>query len=192
MLTNLCYVIVDLFIRENIVSEEQREIYQYGVELVISSLIGLFLILVIGLLSGNFIESVIFYTVFCSTRMFCGGFHAHSHLLCKATFVGAFILVIVIDLVLNNIESFYWFIIYIYCLIIVCAFAPVENSNKTLTTNDVKRCKSISFILMMIWLTVMFLLYIFGSELYHIVALTLFFIANLMLLGKQSEVRKSR
>lgn len=192
MLTNLCYVIVDLFIRENIVSEEQREIYQYGVELVISSLIGLFLILVIGLLSGNFIESVIFYTVFCSTRMFCGGFHAHSHLLCKATFVGAFILVIVIDLVLNNIESFYWFIIYIYCLIIVCAFAPVENSNKTLTTNDVKRCKSISFILMMIWLTVMFLLYIFGSELYHIVALTLFFIANLMLLGKQSEGRKSR
>lgn len=192
MLTNLCYVIVDLFIRENIVSEEQREIYQYGVELVISSLIGLFLILVIGLLSGNFIESVIFYTVFCSTRMFCGGFHAHSHLLCKATFVGAFILVIVIDLVLNNIESFYWFIIYIYCLIIVCAFAPVENSNKTLTTNDVKRCKSISFILMMIWLTVMFLLYIFGSELYHIVALTLFFIANLMLLGKQSEERKSR
>lgn len=120
MLTNLCYVIVDLFIRENIVSEEQREIYQYGVELVISSLIGLFLILVIGLLSGNFIESVIFYTVFCSTRMFCGGFHAHSHLLCKATFVGAFILVIVIDLVLNNIESFYWFIIYIYCLICVC------------------------------------------------------------------------
>lgn len=192
MLTNLCYVIVDLFIRENIVSEEQREIYQYGVELVISSLIGLFLILVIGLLSGNFIESVIFYTVFCSTRMFCGGFHAHSHLLCKATFVGAFILVIVIDLVLNNIESFYWFIIYIYCLIIVCAFAPVENSNKTLTTNDVKRCKSISFILMMIWLTVMFLLYIFGSELYHIVALTLFFIANLMLLGKQSEGTKSR
>ncbi len=192
MLTNLCYVIVDLFIRGNIVSEEQREIYQYGVELVISSLIGLFLILVIGLLSGNFIESVIFYTVFCSTRMFCGGFHAHSHLLCKATFVGAFILVIVIDLVLNNIESFYWFIIYIYCLIIVCAFAPVENSNKTLTTNDVKRCKSISFILMMIWLTVMFLLYIFGSELYHIVALTLFFIANLMLLGKQSEGRKSR
>lgn len=192
MLTNLCYVIVDLFIRENIVSEEQREIYQYGVELVISSLIGLFLILVIGLLSGNFIESVIFYTVFCSTRMFCGGFHAHSHLLCKATFVGAFILVIVIDLVLNNIESFYWFIIYIYCLIIVCAFAPVENSNKTLTTNDVKRCKSISFILMMVWLTVMFLLYIFGSELYHIVALTLFFIANLMLLGKQSEGRKSR
>lgn len=160
--------------------------------MVISSLIGLFLILVIGLLSGNFIESVIFYTVFCSTRMFCGGFHAHSHLLCKATFVGAFILVIVIDLVLNNIESFYWFIIYIYCLIIVCAFAPVENSNKTLTTNDVKRCKSISFILMMIWLTVMFLLYIFGSELYHIVALTLFFIANLMLLGKQSEGRKSR
>lgn len=47
MLTNLCQIIVDFFIAEDIVSEEQREVYQYGVELSVSTLIGLFLVLAI-------------------------------------------------------------------------------------------------------------------------------------------------
>ena len=37
--------------------------------------------------------------------MFCGGFHAHSHLLCKATFIFILLLVLVIDLALHSIES---------------------------------------------------------------------------------------
>lgn len=194
MLTNLCQIIVDFFIREDIVSEEQREVYQYGVELSVSTLIGLFIVLSIGVFSGRFTESVIFYIVFCLTRAFCGGFHAHSHLLCKVTLICVFILVLVIELVLHNIESCYWFVVYLYSLIIVCAFAPVENPNKRLTSNDKKRCKIISIILMVVWLTVMFLFYSFDSELYHIVvvALTLFFVANLMLLGKYSGRRETK
>lgn len=145
MLTNLCQIIVDFFIKEDIVSEEQRDVYQYGVELSISTLIGLFIVLAIGVLSRRFTESVIFYIVFCLTRAFCGGFHAHSHLLCKVTFICILILVLIMDLVLDNIEIYYWFVLYLYSLIIVCAFAPVENPNKELTSYDKKRCKIISW-----------------------------------------------
>ena len=56
MLTNLCQIIVDFFIKEDIVSEEQRDVYQYGVELSISTLIGLFIVLAIGVLNGRFTE----------------------------------------------------------------------------------------------------------------------------------------
>ena len=96
------------------------------------------------------------------------------------------------DLVLNNIESYYWFVLYLYSLISVCAFAPVDNPNKRLTSYDKKRCKIISIILMVVWLVVMILFYSFDSELYHIVALTLFFLANLMMLGKYSERRETK
>lgn len=137
-------------------------------------------------------ESVIFYIVFCLTRAFCGGFHAHSHLLCKLTFTCVIILVLVMNLVLDPIESYYWFVLYLYSLIIVCAFAPVENPNKKLTSYDKKRCKIILIILMVVWLVVMILFYSFGSELYHIVALTLFFVANLMLLGKYNKMRETK
>lgn len=192
MLTNLCQIIVDFFIKEDIVSEEQRDVYQYGVELSISTLIGLFIVLAIGVLNGRFTESVIFYIIFCLTRAFCGGFHAHSHLLCKVTFICILILVLIMDLVLDNIEIYYWFVLYLYSLIIVCAFAPVENPNKKLTSYDKKRCKIILIILMVVWLVVMILFYSFGSELYHIVALTLFFVANLMLLGKYNKMRETK
>lgn len=192
MLTNLCQIIVDFFIKEDIVSEEQRDVYQYGVELSISTLIGLFIVLAIGVLSGRFTESVIFYIVFCLTRAFCGGFHAHSHLLCKVTFICILILVLIMDLVLDNIEIYYWFVLYLYSLIIVCAFAPVENPNKKLTSYDKKRCKITSIILMVVWLVAMILFYSFGSELYHIVTLTLFFVANLMLLGKYNKRRETK
>lgn len=192
MLTNLCQIIVDFFVKEDIVPEEQRDVYQYGVELSISTLIGLFIVLAIGVLNGRFTESVIFYIVFCLTRAFCGRFHAHSHLLCKVTFICILILVLIMDLVLDNIEIYYWFVLYLYSLIIVCAFAPVENPNKKLTSYDKKRCKIILIILMVVWLVVMILFYSFGSELYHIVALTLFFVANLMLLGKYNKMRETK
>lgn len=71
---------------------------------------------------------------------------------------------------MDNIEIYYWFVLYLYSLIIVCAFAPVENPNKELTSYDKKRCKIISIIFMVVWLVVMILFYSFGSELYHIVA----------------------
>lgn len=192
MLTKLSQIIVDFFVKEDVVSEEQREIYQYGIELSVSTLMGLFIVLAIGVLSRRFTESVIFYIVFCLTRAFCGGFHAHSHLLCKLTFTCVIILVLVMNLVLDPIESYYWFVLYLYSLIIVCAFAPVENPNKRLTSYDKKRCKIISIILMVVWLVVMILFYSFGSELYHIVALTLFFVANLMLLGKYNKRRETK
>lgn len=192
MLTNLCQIIVDFFITEDIVSEEQREVYQYGVELSVSTLIGFFLVLAIGAFSGKLAESIIFYIVFCLTRSFCGGFHAHSHLLCKVTFICVLILVLVMDLVLENIESYFWFVLYLYSLINVCVFAPVDNPNKRLTSYEKKRCKIISIILMVVWLVGMILFYSFDSKLYHMVALTLFFVAILMLLGKSKERRKSK
>ena len=106
MLTNLCQIIVDFFVKEDIVPEEQREVYQYGVELSVSTLIGLLIVLAAGAFGGRLIESVIFYIVFCLTRAFCGGFHAHSHLLCKLTFTCVIILVLVMNLVLDPIESY--------------------------------------------------------------------------------------
>ena len=86
MITKLSRIIADFFIRQKIVPDEHREIYEYGFELSISSVIGIILVLAIGLISGKFWESIVFYIVFCFTILFTGGFHAPNHLLCKLTF----------------------------------------------------------------------------------------------------------
>ena len=190
MITKLSHIIADFFIRQKVVPEEQREVYEYGFELCISSVIGILIVLAIGLVSGRFWESVVFYIVFCFTRLFTGGYHAPNHLLCKVTFAGALLAVLAADWLLKEIESYYWFILHFYSLIIVCQFAPIENPNKELSERQKVRCKVISIIAMAVWLAVMFLFRYLNSELDHIVALTLFCIANLMLLGIHKGRRK--
>lgn len=192
IITKLCHIIVDFFIREKIFSEEQRELYQYGFELCLSSMIGIVIVLVIGIISGKLWESAVFYMVFCFTRLFSGGFHAPTYLLCKISFSAVLMSVLVLNWLFCGIEEYYWYTLYLYSLIIVCRFAPVENHNKPLTDREKVRSKIICILEMVIWLAVMLLFKCLNSELYHIVALTLFFVANLMLLGISYERRKKQ
>lgn len=190
IITKFCHIIVNFFIRKNIFPEEQRDIYQYGFELWVSSALGILIVLTIGVISGRFWESVIFYIVFCFTRLFSGGFHAPTYLLCKITFASVLILVLVLDWLLCDIVEYYWYVLYLYSFIIICRFAPVENRNKKLNEHEKARSKVICIVEMMICPLVMLLFNNLNSELYHIVALTLFFVANLMLLGIAYERRK--
>lgn len=192
MIAKFSRIIADFFIRQNVVPEEHREVYEYGFELSISSAIGILIVLAIGLVSGRFWESVVFYIVFCFTRLFTGGFHAPNHLLCKVTFTVTLLLVLAADWLLSGIEDYYWFILHLYSLVIVCQFAPIENPNKELSEHQKVRCKIIAIIEMVIWLVVMLLFRSLGSELDHIVALTLFCVANLMLPGIFCERRKTK
>ena len=192
IITKFCHIIVNFFIRKNIFPEEQREIYQYGFELWVSSAIGILVVLAIGIISGRFWESIIFYIVFCFTRLFSGGFHAPTYLLCKLTFASVLILVLALDWLLCDIVDYYWYVLYLYSFIIICRFAPVENSNKKLTEHEKVRSKVICIVEMMMYPFVMLMLNNLNSELYHIVALTLFSVANLMLLGIFYERRKKQ
>lgn len=192
MITKLSHIIADFFIHEKIFPEDQREVYEYGFELSISSVIGIIIVLAIGLISGRFWESIVFYIVFCFTRLFTGGFHAPSHLLCKVTFAATLLAVLMMNWLLHGIEDYYWFVLHFYSLVIVCQFAPIENPNKELTKRQKVKCKVISIVAMAVWLAVMFLFRSLNSELDHIVALTLFCVSNFMLLGIYKERRRSK
>lgn len=192
IITKICHIIVNFFIRKNIFPEEHREVYQYGFELWVSSAIGILIVLAIGIISGRCLESIIFYIVFCFTRLFSGGFHAPTYLLCKITLAAVLLSVLAFDWLLCGIVEYYWYVLYLYSFIIICRFAPVENSNKRLTEHEKVRSKVICIVELMIWLLVMLLLNSLNSKLYHIVVLTLFSVANLMLLGIVYERRKKQ
>lgn len=190
MITELSHVIADIFIRRKLITEEQREVYEYGLELSIYSLINIMIALTIGLISGKFWESVVFYIVFRFTRLFAGGFHTTNRLIGKIIFAAALLLALIADWLLQGIENYYWFVLHFYSLVIVCQFAPIENPKKQLTKREKVRFKVISIIIMAVWLAVMFLFRSLNSELDHIVALTLFCVSNLMLLDNYHERRE--
>lgn len=105
MIAKLSHIIADFFVQKKVVSEEQREIYEYGFELSISSIIGILIILTIGLISRRFWESIVFYIVFCFTRLFTGGYHAPNHIFCKIIFGGVLLAVLAADWFLKGIYN---------------------------------------------------------------------------------------
>ena len=81
-LTNhiLSYLISSNAIDDN---EETKDYYRYGIEITISSLINILLIIIIGIVSGNALESIVFLACFIPLRQFTGGFHAKTYFLCN-------------------------------------------------------------------------------------------------------------
>lgn len=68
------------FVEHKIITEDMVDIYKYGVEITISSIIGFILILIIGLIFKSLMQALIFYIIFIILRSFTGGYHASSYL----------------------------------------------------------------------------------------------------------------
>ena len=62
--------------------EENKEIYQYGMMLFLTSFLGVASILLISVLVFNIIDGIVFLTVFCGLRMFAGGLHCKTYFSC--------------------------------------------------------------------------------------------------------------
>lgn len=132
MIDKLSNLISSKFVKHNIISEDAKDVYKYGVEISISSLIGFVITLIIGLIFNVLIQTVIFYVVFISLRSMTGGYHAETYLKCNLVFSLVTLFVVIFSkaacemqmpggiltlLFLPSVTSFIW-------------IAPVENINK--------------------------------------------------------------
>lgn len=188
----LSHRIVDRLCSSRIIPNEQKPIYVYGFEIVISSIIGLLLILALSVASDHFIDGVFFYVVFVATRTYTGGYHANSYLKCNVVFSAVFILVLVLSELLIPVYS-----IVIHCMILVIYFAailglaPMENVNKPMSDEEISVNRTKSIMLSIIWCSISLLLYALSLRYSLVIALSLFFIAMLMIIEKFRKEEKS-
>ena len=64
-------------------SNDDKEYYQYGVEITISSFLNIFLILCLGTVLHKINHAIVFLAVFISLRHLTGGFHASTYFKCN-------------------------------------------------------------------------------------------------------------
>lgn len=192
MITNLSRIITDFLISKKIISEEQREIYIYGFELVICSIISLVIVILIASITGMYYECAIYYVVFSITRLFSGGFHANTYLRCKISYIGCLLITLGLFKMMNILQPLYWLMLFIFSSLIIVHFAPVENGNKPLSETEKKRAKNITLTLIILWLVISVILYLIENSIYQMIPLTLLFIAVLMVFGEIKERRKRK
>lgn len=104
----------------------------YGMELIITSVVGLLLLILLSLAFGKPFAWLYFVLGFAPLRTTAGGFHAKTHSACFTITLGMFVVSYVFSYQFLWISLSYLIISFISLLITVL-FSPVEATNKPLT-----------------------------------------------------------
>ncbi len=191
MIHRLSLEIADYLFYRKIISIDKYDIYRYGLEMIVSTLAGVILILLCGLLTNSFVHAVIFYGLFVILRMFTGGYHADSHMVCKLTLCFSFLATNCTYYILaDKFNIIMYALISFFNLVTVIFFSPVECSKKLLSNATKKRNKLISIILYMsLTLVSLFLYYIAYNEMALFSILVTSNVSILMYIGIIKERR---
>jgi Membrane protein putatively involved in post-translational modification of the autoinducing quorum-sensing peptide len=151
MLKKKCYEAATIFSKNDIIQEKFIDVYAYGLELLVASILEASAILIISLIFNTFFASVVFLITFCILRGYAGGYHASNHLKCFFVLLFVYLVFLCVRFTMDN-NTIGWISIGIslISLIVICAFAPVESENKELLTEQRIRNRKISILIVII------------------------------------------
>ena len=179
---------ISLFLcRKNIIAKEETDIYQYGFEAILSTVLGFIITLLIGIVFKMVIMSVIYYGIFVAVRQMTGGYHADSYVKCNITFSLVTFFVLGMTKLIST-SKMYSLSMHLLLLVIavICIwwFAPVENPNKPLTTQQKDRNHKASMIILSVLCIFSSVLYAVKTDFAVLISLTLFSISMLIIIEK--------
>ena len=181
--------ISDLMVQSEIISVEDKDLYEYGLNQSFILLANIFTTILVGWIFNMMIESIIFLLAFVPLRSYAGGYHAKTPLRCYV------LSVIMISITLLLIRMPVWGLLSVVFITttatgVILVFAPVEDINKPLKQTEKKEYKRrINFILA----TLLGLVYLFWSIEHQIsicIMSALVMGAVMVLLGKLTSISR--
>lgn len=119
---------VDFIYKYADIAQQDREVYQYGIELVLMYLINAGTLLLISLPVGHFFDTLALLTGFALIQSFGGGYHAKTHLKCFLWMLAGW----VVSMLILPFYSKLFAVEYISILVglfFIFEFAPVQHKN---------------------------------------------------------------
>jgi accessory gene regulator B len=132
-------------IHTGVIKDKDHDLYFYAFHALISYTCSFATMFVVALLMHRFIESVIFIFFFYSLRIFAGGFHEKSELRCYIVSTIMFISMITVDKIGSpGIQMWTNCVVLVASVIVIFLKAPVESKNKPLSTDEVRKYRKIT------------------------------------------------
>lgn len=174
---------IDVLIHHHIIEEKQKGIYVYGLQVIAYKIVYACILLLCCLgLKRNLWELFLYYGCFMSIRKYSGGYHAKSIQACMILFALTYLyldvfLVLHLKIVpLLNIILALFFVLGIYHL------CPKDCANKRLSKDYKAKYKKLTGYILIIWLSIMILLFCFNYSRLALIILYCFCIIFIMLL----------
>jgi accessory gene regulator B len=191
MLHRLAEDITFYLITNKIIDIEDKEVYIYGLELLISTLFTSISILAIAAFIEEISSAIIFLLIHFILKSYTGGYHAEYYFICYIYSILTFIVLIFLkNRILLTHKPIVGALLLIVSLIIVFIFAPVTNKNNPKTDGEIAKNKKIARKRVTILSLISILGYLIKPELIDIwfmIAVTISSIAYSILRGKFIE-----
>lgn len=193
MIARLSKRIASFFVCNEVIKSEDEEVYEYGLQLLLSTVFNGVIALTLAIISGTVLQCVCYLTVFVLLRKSAGGYHAKTHFGCcciLAVVLSLFIMFI--KFVPNEAYGIVATIAVAFSVVIILMFAPLEHENKPIIDRDKNRLRKISVIYAVLFTLLVFVLFIAKLKMIMIcVALGMFTASSSMLVAVIEKKIKS-
>lgn len=192
MLQKVSYQLSNIIAKHVSADEDTREVYQYALELIITTVIGFAAILFIAGITAGWIHGLVFLLSFSTLRSVAGGYHAETYFKCFMISCGLFVVVICIHSVLLYIEPrILWvFLIALSAGIYIILRAPVKHANQPLNEARIAINRRLAKVFVILELVILCALSCFRYNLMLMVMLSICLVALMMLPSDRKSWRK--
>ena len=139
--------LIEFFVSNDLIKNEDKEIYEYAVNIILSSLIHIATVMIIGLCFNLFIESLVFYFSFIAIRKFAGGYHAKTPVRCYAFSVISSIIVLCLIKLSNSacfIFTYVLIVLELFSVVLILLISPLDTENNPLNSREKKSYKMLA------------------------------------------------
>lgn len=165
MISKLSTNLTERLLSNGAISEEDKDLYIYGLFMLISHLIFFIIACIFGLILGCIIESIIFYIAFQFIRRYAGGYHASTETRCEI-FSTLSILACIVVIRLSKTYDFQTVLLLITILSAVCIFVscPLDTPEKPLSDKEFKYFRKVSWIILFVIIVAIIVSYVFKFQ----------------------------
>lgn len=147
----------DDLVRSNVVNEEDEEIYIYGLNQILVSIISVLSAMIIGVIGGMLFEISVFMISYIPLRSFAGGYHAKTPTRCYLVSV-IMLIAVLLSMKYLILPDWLYYTILLMAILVIFVFSPVEAMNKPLNKAEHKVYKRITICIASAEVTVSLLL----------------------------------
>lgn len=186
MISKLSSCLTEKLLSNGTISEEDKDIYIYGLFMLMSHFMFFIIACIFGLILGCVFESIIFYIAFQFIRKYAGGYHASTETRCEIM-SSLSLAVCIVVIRLSKIYDFQTVLIFITIISAICILflCPLDTPEKPLTDKEFKYFRKISWLILLVISAAITVSYVFKVKFLFVpLSLSLILESILLVAGK--------
>lgn len=173
--------------------DEKEDIYIYGLELIISTVVGLVSILLISNMLSELKSGLLFIIMFVPLRLFTGGYHAATYGKCFVISNCSYLMVLFLKYIMwDNIPLGIWFVLLFISGCYIVSNAPIINPAQPINEQKQVRSKRIAVRILIVDIATILFLMESNKEMICMATLSICLVAVFMLITDKSIFMQSK